>query len=257
MVTLTGVGGVGRHDLAVEAAHRLSDEFPTVRLLELATVSDPDAVPNAIACPGCHQQPGSSVSESIAEAMEERRNCWSSTTASIFEMRWPDWSTRSGTGADGPGPGHESEVWGSAMNSCGPFRRWMSMPESNPAAVDLLSTVPELRRRRFRAEWCGRRSAAVRSVGGLTGSHWRSNWRHRGLHDVRCRDTRSPLGSAFRLLVGSRRDERHQTLRPRWYGPSICSTRPRRICFSGVRCSPGIRPCGRRCGGGIRDGRRV
>lgn len=72
LVTLTGVGGVGKTRLAVEVARRLSEEFPDgVWLLELATVSDPDAVPDAVAAVfGVTQQPGSSLVESIAEAME-------------------------------------------------------------------------------------------------------------------------------------------------------------------------------------------
>ena len=72
LVTLTGVGGVGKTRLAVEVARRLSDEFPEgIWLLELAAVSDPDAVPDSVAAVfGVTQQPGTSLAESIAEAME-------------------------------------------------------------------------------------------------------------------------------------------------------------------------------------------
>ena len=50
LVTLTGVGGVGKTRLATEVATRLADEFPDgVWLFELAPVGDPDAVPDAVA----------------------------------------------------------------------------------------------------------------------------------------------------------------------------------------------------------------
>ena len=65
LVTLTGVGGVGKTRLALEVAARLADEFPDgVWLFELAAVTDPAAVPDAVAAVlGITQQPGKSVSE--------------------------------------------------------------------------------------------------------------------------------------------------------------------------------------------------
>ena len=72
LVTLTGVGGVGKTRLALEIARRLADEFPDgVWVFELAAVSDPAAVPDAVAAVlGITQQPGKSVRESVAAAME-------------------------------------------------------------------------------------------------------------------------------------------------------------------------------------------
>src|ERR1700719_2504298 len=50
LVTLTGVGGVGKTRLAVEVAARLADEFPDgVWFFELAAVGDPAAIPDAVA----------------------------------------------------------------------------------------------------------------------------------------------------------------------------------------------------------------
>ncbi len=74
LVTLTGVGGVGKTRLATEVAARLSDEFPDgVWLFELAAVTDPAAVPDAVAAVlGITQQPGMSVSDSVAAALEGR-----------------------------------------------------------------------------------------------------------------------------------------------------------------------------------------
>jgi predicted ATPase len=74
LVTLTGVGGVGKTRLALEVAAQLADEFPDgVWLFELAAVTDPASVPDAVAAVlGITQQPGKTVSESVATALEGR-----------------------------------------------------------------------------------------------------------------------------------------------------------------------------------------
>src|ERR1700730_8126324 len=74
LVTLTGVGGVGKTRLATEVAARLGDEFPDgVWFFELAAVTDPASVPDAVAAVlAISQQPGMSVSDSVAAALEGR-----------------------------------------------------------------------------------------------------------------------------------------------------------------------------------------
>jgi predicted ATPase len=74
LVTLTGVGGVGKTRLALEVAGRLVDEYPDgVWFFELAAVTDPAAVPDAVAAVlGITQQPGRSVAQSVAAALEGR-----------------------------------------------------------------------------------------------------------------------------------------------------------------------------------------
>ena len=74
LVTLTGVGGVGKTRLATEVAARLADEFPDgVWFFELAAVVDPTAVPDAVATVlGIRQQPGKTVNESVAAALQGR-----------------------------------------------------------------------------------------------------------------------------------------------------------------------------------------
>ena len=74
LVTLTGVGGVGKTRLALKVAARLRDEFPDgVWFFELAAVTDPAAVPDAVATVlGITQQPGKTVAESVAAALEGR-----------------------------------------------------------------------------------------------------------------------------------------------------------------------------------------
>jgi predicted ATPase len=74
LVTLTGVGGVGKTRLALEVAAQLVDAFADgVWVFELAAVTDPAAVPDAMAAAlGITQQPGKSVGESVAAALEGR-----------------------------------------------------------------------------------------------------------------------------------------------------------------------------------------
>jgi predicted ATPase len=74
LVTLTGVGGVGKTRLALEVGARLADEFPDgVWLFELAAVADPAAVPDAVASVlGINQQPGKTLADSVADALEGR-----------------------------------------------------------------------------------------------------------------------------------------------------------------------------------------
>ena len=74
LVTLIGVGGVGKTRLALEAAARMADRFPDgVWLVELASVGDPIAVPGAVAAVlGITQQHGMTLTESIATALEGR-----------------------------------------------------------------------------------------------------------------------------------------------------------------------------------------
>jgi len=75
LVTLTEMGGVGKTCLALEVAAHLTDEFPDgVWFCELAAVTDPASVPDAVAAVlGITQQPGMSVSDSRYFATESGR----------------------------------------------------------------------------------------------------------------------------------------------------------------------------------------
>ncbi|MEP6661424.1 MAG: LuxR C-terminal-related transcriptional regulator [Acidimicrobiales bacterium] len=75
LVTLTGVGGVGKTRLALEAGAALAGEFPDgVWLVELAPVGDSASVPDAIATAlGITPQAGVSVTHTVAEALSGRR----------------------------------------------------------------------------------------------------------------------------------------------------------------------------------------
>ena len=75
LVTLTGVGGVGKTRLALQVAAELVPEFPDgVWLVELAPVGEPDVVPNAVAAVlGVAAEAGSPLTEVIARALSRRR----------------------------------------------------------------------------------------------------------------------------------------------------------------------------------------
>ena len=75
LVTLTGVGGVGKTRLALAVAAELAEEFPDgVWLVELAPVGDADAVPDAIATAlGITPQGGARLIDTVAEALAGRR----------------------------------------------------------------------------------------------------------------------------------------------------------------------------------------
>ena len=74
LVTLTGVGGVGKTRLALAVAAQLEDEFPDgIWVFGLAAISDPAALPDAVATVlGVTRQADTSVSESVAGALDGR-----------------------------------------------------------------------------------------------------------------------------------------------------------------------------------------
>ncbi len=75
LVTLTGVGGVGKTRLALAVGAELATDFPDgVWLVELASVGDPEAVPDAIATAlGITPQGGAPVIDAVAEALAGRQ----------------------------------------------------------------------------------------------------------------------------------------------------------------------------------------
>ena len=75
LVTLTGVGGVGKTRLSLQVAAEMSGEFEDgVWLVELAPVGDPDAVGDAVANTlGVTHQGALSVADGIAGALAGRR----------------------------------------------------------------------------------------------------------------------------------------------------------------------------------------
>jgi predicted ATPase len=215
LVTLTGVGGVGKTRLATEVAARLGDGFPDgVWFFELAAVTDPASVPDAVAAVlGITQQPGMSVSESVAAALEGRirllvfDNCEhvldaaadlieailaQSATVRILvtsrealgvtdEQLWPVPSLDVGAGID------SSAVTLFAERARAVAPRF-SISDEADAVVEICSRLDGIP---LAIELAASRMAS------MTAS-----------------DVRDRLGHRFRLLVGSRRSlARHQTLR--------------------------------------------
>lgn len=74
LVTLTGVGGVGKTRLAIEVGAELAEEFPDgVWIVELASVAQPAAVPAAIAAVlGVTPQGDTPLIEAVAESLGGR-----------------------------------------------------------------------------------------------------------------------------------------------------------------------------------------
>src|SRR2546426_6425290 len=75
LLTLTGPGGIGKTRLALQAASELLEHFPDgVWLVELAPVTGPDLVPQAIASAlGVTEQPGRSLADTLESYLAGRR----------------------------------------------------------------------------------------------------------------------------------------------------------------------------------------
>jgi len=75
LVTLTGAGGAGKTRLAIEVASRLIDAFPHgAWLVELAALSDPQLVPQAVAQSlALPEQPARSVIETLSDYLASKK----------------------------------------------------------------------------------------------------------------------------------------------------------------------------------------
>ncbi|MGO9695152.1 MAG: ATP-binding protein [Mycobacterium sp.] len=217
LVTLTGVGGVGKTRLALEVASRLGDEFPDgVWVFELAAVTDPAAVPDAVAAVlGITQQPGKTVTESVASALEGRSrllvfdNCEhvvdsvadlgeailaASATATILA------TSREGLGVS------EEQLWRV------PSLDVNSGTES--AAVDLFVDRAQSVVSDFSLAQPGEADAVVEICRRLDGIPLAIELAASRMASMTASEVRDRLDQRFRLLVGSRRGlERHHTLR--------------------------------------------
>ena len=217
LVTLTGVGGVGKTRLATEVAVRLADEFPDgVWLFELAPVGDPAAVPDAVAAIlGITQQPGQSLSESVATALDGRvrllviDNCEHvrDAAADLIEAILTHSATVKilATSREGLGVADE-QLWpvpsldvGAGIESAAAMlfleRARTVGPGPSPATPDEASAIVEVCRR-------------------LDGIPLAIELAASRMVSMTAREVRDRLDHRFRLLTGSRRgQERHQTLR--------------------------------------------
>jgi predicted ATPase len=216
VVTLTGVGGVGKTRLALEVAQRLVDEFPDgVWLFELGTVADPAAVPDTVAVVlGIAQQPGKTVTESVAAALDGRvqllvfDNCEHvlGAAADFVEAILTQSATVTVLATSREGLGVlDEQLWpvssldvarGIDSSAAALFldRAQSVVPDLSIAQADEASVV----------EICRRLDGIPLAIE-LAASRMGS---------MTAGEVRDRLDNRFRLLVGSRRGlERHQTLR--------------------------------------------
>jgi predicted ATPase len=217
LVTLTGVGGVGKTRLALAVAAQLADEFPDgVWVFELAAVTDPASVPDAVAAVlGITQQPGKTVSESVAAALEGRvrllviDNCEHvlDTAADMIDAIFSHSQT---------------------VNVLATSREGLRVADEHLWAVPSLDLTDGIES--SAAALFVERAAAVRQDAPLTASSESAavveicrqldgiplgiELAASRMQSMTATEVRDRLGDRFRLLVGSRRGlERHQTLR--------------------------------------------
>ncbi|OBH40397.1 cyclase [Mycobacterium mantenii] len=217
LVTLTGVGGVGKTRLALEVAARLAGEFPDgVWVFELAAVTDPAAVPDAVAAVlGITQQPGETVSESVAAALEDRvcllviDNCEHilDAAADLVEAVLERSATVRvlATSREGLGAADE-QIW-----------RVLSLDVSagfQSAAVSLLIERAQSVASDFSVDRPAEVDAVVEICRRLDGIPLAVELAASRMASMSASEVSSRLDHRFRLLVGSRRGlARHQTLR--------------------------------------------
>ncbi len=84
LLTLTGPGGCGKTRLALAVAHDLVEGFKDgVWLVELASLSDPALVPQALASVlNVREAPGRSLTEVLVEHLGPKKTLWCWTIAS-------------------------------------------------------------------------------------------------------------------------------------------------------------------------------
>jgi predicted ATPase len=217
LVTLTGVGGVGKTRLALEVAGRLVDEFPDgVWFFELAAVTDPAAVPDAVAAVlGITQQPGKSVSESVAAALEGRvrlllfDNCEHllDAAADLIEAILAASATTKIVATSREGLGIADErLWPVPSLDVG--------AGVDSAAVALFFERAQHVSPRFTGGEDGQAGAVVEICRRLDGIPLAIELAASRMASMTASEVRDRLDQRFRLLVGSRRGlERHHTLR--------------------------------------------
>jgi len=217
LVTLTGVGGVGKTRLATEVAGRLVDEFPDgVWFFELAAVTDPAAVADAVAAVlGITQQPGKTMAQSVAAALEGRvrllvlDNCEHvlDAAADLIEAILAASATTKivATSREGLGIADE-QLWPVPSLDVG--------AGVDSAAVALFVERAQHVSPRFTVGEDGETTAVVEICRRLDGIPLAIELAASRMASMTVSEVRDRLDQRFRLLVGSRRGlERHHTLR--------------------------------------------
>ncbi|PJE15792.1 MAG: adenylate/guanylate cyclase domain-containing protein [Mycobacterium sp.] len=217
VVTLTGVGGVGKTRLAVQVATELAEVFPDgVWLFELATVTDPAAVPDAVASVlGITQQPGKTITESVAVALEGRLrllvldNCEHvlDAAADLIEALLAHSSTVRILATSREGLGVPDE-------QVRPVRPLDAETGIDSAAVSLFVERAQGITSNFSLADAGEAAAVTEICQRLDGIPLAIELAASRMASMTAGEVRDRLDHRFRLLVGSRRGlERHHTLR--------------------------------------------
>ena len=211
LVTLTGVGGVGKTRLAVEVATCSADEFSDgVFVIELATLGDPAAVPEAVAAVlGITQQPGMTIAESIAATLEGRTrllvfdNCEHvlDAAADMVEAILARSATVKilATSREGLRVGEE-QLWPVPSLDAHSSAATLFVERASAVAPGLSLTEAD--------------DAVIEICRRLDGIPLAIELAASRMQSMTVTELRDRLDDRFRLLVGSRRGlERHQTLR--------------------------------------------
>ncbi len=217
LVTLTGVGGVGKTRLALEVAGHLADEFPDgVWFFELAAVADPAAVPDAVAAVlGITQQPGKGLNDSVAAALEGRvrllvfDNCEHvlDAAADLVEAILGHSATVRVLATSREGLGVADE------------QLWLVPSLEVRAGIDSVAAALFVERARsvasrFSVATAEEAAAVVEICQRLDGIPLAIELAASRMASMTASEVRDRLDQRFRLLVGSRRGlERHHTLR--------------------------------------------
>jgi predicted ATPase len=216
IVTLTGVGGVGKTRLALEVASHVVSDFPDgVWVIELAAVGDPAAVPEAVAATlGITQQPGLSITESIAGALEGRSrlllldNCEHvlDAAADIIDAVLGQSATVRVLATSREGLRlHDEQIWPVPSldfhSGADSAAATLLVDRAQTVAPDASLTAP------------GEADAVVEICRRLDGIPLAIELAASRMVSMTATEMRDRLDDRFRLLVGSRRGlERHQTL---------------------------------------------
>ena len=146
LVTLSGVGGVGKTRLALEVGAEMADEFPDgVWLVELAPVGDPSSVPAAIATAlGITPQGDVELIDTVAEA--RRRPTALAGGRQLRARARRRRRGRSDRSSVGPGTPRSwpprASTCGSPARRCCRSRLWRSMVASPPTRSSCSSSGP-------------------------------------------------------------------------------------------------------------------